>query len=71
MGIDDNGSYTGLPIEWERLLSASGITKKEQQQHPQAVMDIVAFYQDTSENLMTLHLKVSFDNNKSSSSGWS
>ena len=50
VGIDDNGSYTGLPIEWERLLSASGITKKEQQQHPQAVMDIVAFYQDTSEN---------------------
>lgn len=46
VGIDDDGSYTGLPIEWERLLLASGITKKEQQQHPQAVMDIVAFYQD-------------------------
>lgn len=48
VGVDDNGSYTGLPIEWERLLSASGISKKEQQQHPQAVMDIVAFYQDTN-----------------------
>lgn len=46
VGVDDNGSFTGLPIEWERLLSASGISKKEQQQHPQAVMDIVAFYQD-------------------------
>lgn len=50
VGIDDNGSFTGLPIEWERLLSASGISKIEQQQHPQAVMDIVAFYQDTNEN---------------------
>lgn len=50
VGIDDNGSYTGLPIEWERLLSASGISKIEQQQHPQAVMDIVAFYQDSNEN---------------------
>lgn len=50
VGVDDNGSYTGLPIEWERLLSASGISKKEQQQHPQAVMDIVAFYQDSNEN---------------------
>lgn len=50
VGIDDDGSYTGLPIEWERLLSASGISKKEQQQHPQAVMDIVAFYQDSNEN---------------------
>lgn len=50
VGVDQNGSYTGLPIEWERLLSASGISKIEQQQHPQAVMDIVAFYQDTNEN---------------------
>lgn len=50
VGIDDDGSYTGLPVEWERLLSASGISKREQQQHPQAVMDIVAFYQDSSEN---------------------
>lgn len=50
VGIDDDGSYTGLPLEWERLLSASGISKTEQRQHPQAVMDIVAFYQDTNEN---------------------
>ncbi|CAN3376680.1 serine/threonine-protein kinase Ste20p [Diutina rugosa] len=51
VGIDDDGSYTGLPIEWERLLQASGISKREQQQHPQAVMDIVAFYQEgSSEN---------------------
>lgn len=50
VGVDDNGSYTGLPIEWEKLLSASGISKKEQQQHPQAVMDIVAFYQYSNEN---------------------
>lgn len=50
VGVDDDGLYTGLPIEWERLLSASGISKKEQEQHPQAVMDIVAFYQDSNEN---------------------
>lgn len=49
VGVDDNGLYTGLPIEWERLLSASGITKREQEQHPQAVMDIVAFYQDNAD----------------------
>lgn len=50
VGVDQDGSYTGLPIEWERLLSASGISRKEQEQHPQAVMDIVAFYQDSNEN---------------------
>lgn len=36
----------GLPKEWQRLLQESGITKKEQEQNPQAVMDIVAFYND-------------------------
>lgn len=50
VGVDQDGSYTGLPIEWGRLLSASGISRKEQEQHPQAVMDIVAFYQDSNEN---------------------
>lgn len=50
VGVDQDGSYTGLPVEWERLLSASGISRKEQEQHPQAVMDIVAFYQDSNEN---------------------
>lgn len=50
VGVDVDGSYTGLPVEWERLLSASGISRKEQEQHPQAVMDIVAFYQDSNEN---------------------
>ncbi|KAH8154135.1 uncharacterized protein LAJ45_01903 [Morchella importuna] len=40
------GEFTGLPKEWQRLLQESGITKKEQEQNPQAVMDIVAFYSD-------------------------
>lgn len=70
VGVDDNGSYTGLPIEWERLLSASGISKKEQQQHPQAVMDIVAFYQDTNEDNADENAfkKFNYDNSSSSSS---
>ncbi|KAH3899817.1 mitogen-activated protein kinase kinase kinase kinase STE20 SCDLUD_004110 [Saccharomycodes ludwigii] len=51
VGVDDKtGEYTGLPDEWERLLTSSGITKKEQEQNPQAVMDIVKFYQDVTEN---------------------
>lgn len=67
VGVDDNGLYTGLPIEWERLLSASGITKREQEQHPQAVMDIVAFYQDnTDADDKALH-KFHYENNKTNS----
>lgn len=70
VGVDDNGSYTGLPIEWERLLSASGISKKEQQQHPQAVMDIVAFYQDTNDDNPDENAfkKFHYDNDSSHSS---
>ncbi|QLG72652.1 hypothetical protein HG535_0D03600 [Zygotorulaspora mrakii] len=50
VGIDiKTGEYTGLPEEWERLLTSSGITKKEQQQNMQAVVDIVKFYQDVTE----------------------
>lgn len=69
VGVDDDGLYTGLPSEWERLLSASGISKTEQRQHPQAVMDIVAFYQDTNENGDdNAFKKFRYDNNQSNGS---
>lgn len=49
VGFDfESGEFTGLPREWQKLLADSGITKTEQQQHPQAVMEIVQFYQDTT-----------------------
>lgn len=50
VGIDhQTGEYIGLPEEWEKLLTSSGISRKEQQQNMQAVIDIVRFYQDVSE----------------------
>lgn len=39
------GKYIGLPEEWQHLLASNGITKQEQQQNIDAVMDIVQFYQ--------------------------
>lgn len=51
VGIDSKtGEYTGLPTEWERLLTSSGISKAEQEQNMQAVVDIVKFYQDVTES---------------------
>lgn len=51
VGIDaKTGEYTGLPEEWEKMLMSSGISKKEQQQNMQAVVDIVKFYQDVAES---------------------
>ncbi|KAL1914214.1 uncharacterized protein VTP21DRAFT_9667 [Calcarisporiella thermophila] len=40
----DTGEFTGLPREWQALLQASGISKQDQQAHPQAVLDIIGFY---------------------------
>ncbi|KAJ7115981.1 kinase-like domain-containing protein [Mycena epipterygia] len=40
------GEFTGLPKEWQQLLSESGISRSEQEKNPQAVMEIVKFYQE-------------------------
>lgn len=46
----DTGEFTGLPKEWQTLLQNSGISKEDQAANPQAVMDIVAFYQDATQH---------------------
>ncbi|KIK61742.1 hypothetical protein GYMLUDRAFT_73249 [Collybiopsis luxurians FD-317 M1] len=40
------GEFTGLPKEWQQLLQESGISKSDQEKNPQAVMEIVKFYQE-------------------------
>lgn len=51
VGVDSKtGEYIGLPDEWQKLLSSSGISKKEQQQNMETVMDIVKFYQDVTQS---------------------
>ncbi|ORY99055.1 kinase-like domain-containing protein [Syncephalastrum racemosum] len=48
VGFDaGTGEFTGLPGEWQALLKHSGITRKEQEQNPQAVIDAIEFYQET------------------------
>ncbi|TPX37224.1 hypothetical protein SmJEL517_g00850 [Synchytrium microbalum] len=44
----DTGEFTGLPKEWQALLTQAGISKQEQQAHPKAVIDIIGFYQETN-----------------------
>jgi hypothetical protein len=38
--------FTGLPAEWRMVLKASGITSEEAVEHPQAVLDALAFHMD-------------------------
>ena len=40
------GEFTGLPKEWQQLLQESGISRTEQERNPEAVMEIVKFYQE-------------------------
>lgn len=44
------GEFTGLPEEWQTLLQHSGISKREQVQNPQAVLDVIGFYQETHDH---------------------
>lgn len=50
VGFDPtNGSFVGLPLEWEKLLTASAITKEDYQKNPQAVIEVLEFYSDISK----------------------
>ncbi|KAL2090266.1 hypothetical protein ACEWY4_014954 [Coilia grayii] len=41
------GEFTGMPEQWARLLQTSNITKSEQKKNPQAVLDVLNFYDST------------------------
>lgn len=47
VGFDPvTGGFVGLPVEWERLLKGSALTKDDMQKNPQAVMEVLQFYSD-------------------------
>lgn len=50
VGFDPHsGAFVGLPMEWERLLTASAITKEDYQKNPQAVIEVLEFYSDITK----------------------
>ena len=50
VGFDrTTGEYTGLPPEWQQLLTSNGITIKEQERDMSTLVDIVKFYQDVTK----------------------
>ncbi|CAL5874093.1 uncharacterized protein PFLUO_LOCUS8380 [Penicillium psychrofluorescens] len=47
VGFDpQTGGFVGLPPEWEKLLTASAITKEDYKKNPQAVIEVLEFYSD-------------------------
>merc|ERR1712106_1096139 len=50
MGFDAvTGEFTGMPESWTKLLSMSAISKQEQMKNPQAVLDVLNYYDATSK----------------------
>ncbi|KAI8800609.1 kinase-like domain-containing protein [Cladochytrium replicatum] len=58
----DTGEFTGLPKEWQILLAEAGITKEQQQAHPQAVLDIIGFYSAGGTKLDDQYVWTKFNN---------
>ncbi|KAI9475788.1 MAG: Pak2 protein [Benjaminiella poitrasii] len=53
VGFDSTtGEFTGLPREWQILLTQSGITRQEQEKNPQAVIHAIEFFQGTTTETM-------------------
>ncbi|KAF2173034.1 hypothetical protein M409DRAFT_62665 [Zasmidium cellare ATCC 36951] len=51
VGYDqETGEFTGLPREWQRTLQANGITEQEQKKNPQAIIDVVTFFNENNDN---------------------
>ncbi|XP_056417126.1 serine/threonine-protein kinase PAK 1 isoform X2 [Hyla sarda] len=45
VGFDPvTGKFTGMPEQWARLLQTSKISEEEQKKNPQAVLDVLKFY---------------------------
>lgn len=43
------GEFTGMPEAWARLLMHSNISKQEQKKNPQAVLDVLKWFDNTSK----------------------
>lgn len=47
MSTESHLTAQGMPEQWARLLQTSNITKSEQKKNPQAVLDVLKFYDST------------------------
>ncbi|EFA03058.1 serine/threonine-protein kinase Pak isoform X2 [Tribolium castaneum] len=50
VGFDPvSGEFTGMPEAWSRLLMNSNISKQEQKNNPQAVLDVLTWFDNTTK----------------------
>jgi p21-activated kinase 1 len=49
VGFDpDTGEFTGMPDEWTQLLQSSNISREMQRKNPQAVIDVLNYYEHSA-----------------------
>ncbi|KAK8210731.1 serine/threonine-protein kinase ste20 [Phyllosticta capitalensis] len=53
---NDTGEFTGLPREWQNILKANGITEKDQTEHPEALVEVVNFFQESQGGRADEHI---------------
>uniref|UniRef100_A0AAQ5YAL7 non-specific serine/threonine protein kinase n=1 Tax=Amphiprion ocellaris TaxID=80972 RepID=A0AAQ5YAL7_AMPOC len=60
------GEFTGMPEQWARLLQTSNITKLEQKKNPQAVLDVLKFYdsKETANSQKYMSFTGSYESSK-------
>ena len=50
VGFDpDTGEFTGMPEAWARLLISSNISREMQLKNPQAVLDVLNYYETSAK----------------------
>ncbi|KAJ1799065.1 hypothetical protein LPJ59_002086 [Coemansia sp. RSA 2399] len=47
---NETGEFTGLPREWSVMLREAGISKQDQEANPQAVVEVMRFYQENTKH---------------------
>ncbi|KAJ1945550.1 hypothetical protein GGF37_001644, partial [Kickxella alabastrina] len=47
---NETGEFTGLPREWSIMLREAGISKQDQEANPQAVVEVMRFYQENTKH---------------------
>ena len=59
------GEFTGMPPNWAQLLQNSNISKTEQKKNPQAVLDVLKWYDSSAkakdEKYMTINRNLGID----------
>lgn len=54
VGFDPvTGEFTGMPDEWAKLLQVSNISPTEQKENPQAVIEVLKFYDSNAKKATT------------------